>query len=240
MKEADDPIPVNAIRLTDAYERVLDAVDTHPEILPEFDEGLLELLAKSRDKERGIQDPDAFDKELEEFWYRKKEVNIFFRKQLEDKKLVACVRDPKTGETLQLSSNGWIPDRWTDEIPSGIWSDYVHPDDYEYLGPTGTFHLGALRPVFFRSVDFDLWFEKECISTIKAKKSRGRTIGSGSWVDADKRLLKRMNSLMKSNDAKSPWDAAGLVAAEAKGGGTELSKQSRLAKRYRKLFSNKI
>jgi hypothetical protein len=49
-----------------------------------------------------------------------------------------------------------------------------------------------------------------------------------------------MKSLIKRNDAKSPWEAAGLVAAEAKGDGTELSKQSRLAKRYRELFSNKI
>ena len=237
---ADDPIPVNAIRLADAYECVLDAVDAHPEILPEFDVDLLELLAKSRDKEREIQDPDVFDKELEEFWYRKKEVNIFLRKQLEEKKLVACVRDPETGDILQLSSDGWIPDRWTDEIPSGIWSDYVHPDDYEYLGPTGAFLRGALRPVFFRSEDFNLWFEKECISRVKVNKSRGRTVGSGSWADADKRLVRRMRYLIKNNDAKSPWEAAGLVAAEAKGGGTELSKQSRLAKRYRELFSNRI
>ena len=165
MKEAeDDLIPVDTIRLTDAYERVLDAVDAHPEILPAFDEDLLELLAKSRDKEREIQDAGVFDEELEEFWYRKKEVNIFLRKQLEDKKLVACVLDPKTGGRFQLSSVGWIPDRWTDEIPSGIWSDYISPDDYEYLGPTGTFLRGALRPVFFQKADFDRWFETTCKS----------------------------------------------------------------------------
>ena len=210
MKEAEnDLIPVDTIRLTDAYERVLDAVDAHPEILPAFDEDLLELLAKSRDKEREIQDTDVFDKELEEFWYRKKEVNIFLRKQLEDKKLVACVRDPKTSERFQLSSVGWIPDRWTDEIPSGIWSDYIHPDDYEYLGPTGTFLRGALRPVFFQKADFDRWFEKECISRVKVSRSKGRTVGSGSWADADKQLVKRMKSLIKSNDAKSPWRRLG-------------------------------
>ena len=63
--EADDPIPVKAISLTDAYERVLDAVDQHPEILPGFDEYWLEVLSKARDEERKHQDPDVFDKEDE-------------------------------------------------------------------------------------------------------------------------------------------------------------------------------
>ena len=233
---ADDPIPVNAIRLTDAYERVLDAVDAHPEILPEFDVDLLELLAKSRDKEREIQDPDVFDKELEEFWYRKKEVNIFLRKQLEEKKLVACVRDPETGDILQLSSDGWIPDRWTDEIPSGIWSDYVHPDDYEYLGPPGTLIRGALRPVFLQRADFDRWFETTCKSRVH--KGRGRPVGSGSWLAADQQLVKKMRSLIKANEAKSIRHAATLVADEAKGGGSFESKVSRLARRYKEFVSH--
>jgi hypothetical protein len=59
---ADDAIPTNAIRLTDAYNCVVNLVSNHAELLPKFDEDWSEALRKSREEEREIQDdPEAFD-----------------------------------------------------------------------------------------------------------------------------------------------------------------------------------
>jgi hypothetical protein len=136
---ADDAIPTDAISLTDAYERLVGIICDHPELLPKFDEDWSEALRKSREEERKIQDdPEAFDKELEEEWHRRKEANLFLRLEIEAKKLVACTRDPETGHNLQLRSDDWIPSGWDDYIPPGIWTDYIIPDDYEAPGPNGT------------------------------------------------------------------------------------------------------
>jgi hypothetical protein len=157
---ADDAIPTDAISLTDAYERLVGIICDHPELLPKFDADWSEALRKSREEERKIQDdPEAFDKELEEEWHRRKEANLFLRLEIEAKKLVACTRDPETGHNLQLRSDDWIPSGWDDYIPPGIWNDYIIPDDYEAPGPNGTFIHGALRPVFFMRDKFDAWFE---------------------------------------------------------------------------------
>ena len=158
---ADDAIPKDAIRLTDAYECVVTLVSNHPELLPKFDEDRSEALRKSREEERKIQDdPEAFDKELEEEWHQRKEANLFLRLAIEAKKLVACTRDPETGDILQLRSDDWIPSGWDDYIPPGIWTDYIIPDDYEAPGPNGTLIRGALRPVFFIRDEFEAWFKK--------------------------------------------------------------------------------
>jgi hypothetical protein len=116
--EADDAILKDAIRLTDAYECVASLVSNHPELLPQFDEEWSEALRKSREEERKIQhDPETFDKETEEEWHRRKEANLFLRLEIEAKKLVACTRDPETGDVLQLRPDDWIPSGWDDYIP---------------------------------------------------------------------------------------------------------------------------
>jgi hypothetical protein len=46
-----------------------------------------------------------------------------------------------------------------------------------------------------------------------------------------------MHRLIEEGSAKSPHDAAGQLAENAKGAGTVDSKQSRLEKAYRKQFS---
>jgi hypothetical protein len=70
------------------------------------------------------------------------------------------LRDPDTGDILQLGSNGWLSSDWTDYIPCGIWTDYIVPDDDEAPGPNGTFIRGALRPVFFMRDEFEAWFKR--------------------------------------------------------------------------------
>lgn len=158
--EANDAIPKGSISLTHAYNCVVGAVSNHHERLPKFDEDWSEALRKSREEERNIQDSEVFDKELEEEWHRRKEANLFLRLEIEAKRLVACIRDPETGEILQLRSDDWIPTGWDDYIPPGIWTDYVRPDDYEAPGPKGTLIRGALRPVFFMRDEFEAWFKQ--------------------------------------------------------------------------------
>ena len=107
---ADDAIPLNAISLTDAYHSIVILVCGHHELLPKFDEDWSEALQKSREEERKIQvDKEAFDDQLEEEWHRRKVANLFLRLEIEATKLVACTRDPETGDILQLRSNDWIP-----------------------------------------------------------------------------------------------------------------------------------
>jgi hypothetical protein len=72
----------------------------------------------------------------------------------------------------------------------------------------------------------------------KGTKRRGRTPGSGSYERADEPYLEEMHNKIESGSAKSPEDAAKTVAANAEGGGTEASKVTRLAKRYRKRFGS--
>jgi len=170
--QAEDPIPKAAISLTDAYECIVGLVIEHPERLPKFDEDWSEALRKSKEEERKIQDdPEGFDKELEQEWHQRKEANLFLRLEIEAKRLVACTRDPEIGQTLQLRSDDWIPSGWDDYIPPGIWTDYIIPDDYEAPGPNGTLIRGALRPVFFMRDEFEAWLKKvfgaaESIATI--------------------------------------------------------------------------
>jgi hypothetical protein len=183
---AEDAIPKAAISLTDAYGCVLNVVSNHPELLPKFGEEWSDALEKSREEERKAQhDPETFDQELEEEWHRRKEANLFLRLQIEAAELVACVRDPQTGDVLQLRSDDWIPSEWDDYIPPGIWTDFVIPDDYEAPGPNGSLIRGALRPVFFMRDEFEAWFKEafagtEPIATISEpnlkfeKLNRGR------------------------------------------------------------------
>ena len=67
----------------------------------------------------------------------------------------------------------------------------------------------------------------------KPRGKRGRTKGSGSLEAADAPLLVEMRRLIDRGEAFSPDGAAKLVARKAKGGGTEESRATRLANRYR-------
>ncbi|MGO9573530.1 MAG: hypothetical protein ACLPTQ_04280 [Terriglobales bacterium] len=72
----------------------------------------------------------------------------------------------------------------------------------------------------------------------KPKGRPGRRPGSGSYDVADRPLLEEMHRLFTSGVAKSPHDAARRLADKAAGGRmtTVESKQTRLAKGYRKIY----
>jgi hypothetical protein len=158
--EGQDPIPKNAILLTDAYEQLVDLVVENPDRLPVFDEFWSEALQKSRESELDAgHDPDAFDEDLEEYWHRRAEANLFLRLEIEAQRLVACIRDPLTADILRLRARDWIPANWDEYIPAGIWSDHIDELNYEAPGPDGSRIHGASRPVFFVRDEFDIWLK---------------------------------------------------------------------------------
>jgi hypothetical protein len=156
----DDPVPYNAVRLTEAYEVVLANAEKDPALEFEIDDDWKKILNASREFERSIQDPDVFDRELEEYWHLSKIVNLFLRSQLEEGRLLACVRDPETGQILRTSSGGWLPSSWDKHgyVPSGIWTDFIDPDFYDAPGPGDAFVRGRQRPIFFLYEDYEPWF----------------------------------------------------------------------------------
>jgi hypothetical protein len=71
-------------------------------------------------------------------------------------------------------------------------------------------------------------------------KPKGRSCrqpGTGTWDTADEPLLEEMHHLITSGDARSPHHAAGQLADGARGNSAAASKQTRLAKKYRKKYS---
>ena len=229
---AYDPIPAEAIRLSEAYARVLEAINAGPQILQTLEDFYKRDLRKSREHDEQSDNWLIASETSKRDFHRGKEAYIFFSVHLAAKELLAYVRDPENGDILQLDPGSWEPSYQVGiglpfRIRSGMDSDFIDPD--EYPGPE-TYIRGSYRPVFFWRDEFDRWLKK----TFGDKARRGgRPRGSGSWRAADRDLLKKMSQLIKSGSAKSPNDAARQLAEKAQGSGTLESKQSRLARSYR-------
>ena len=73
------------------------------------------------------------------------------------------------------------------------------------------------------------------MSQSKPKGRSYRQTGTGTWDIADEPLLHEMNRLITSGAARSPHHAAGQLADKAPGN-SRVSKQTRLAKKYRKKY----
>jgi hypothetical protein len=85
----------------------------------------------------------------------------------------------------------------------------------------------------FGGQNFDTWLDK---TFGRKAHAGGRPKGSGALAPADEPLIKKMHELLQSHEAQSANDAARMVAEGAKGSGTVESKQSRLARQYRKKY----
>jgi hypothetical protein len=225
---ASDPIPANAIRLTDAFHRVLDANVANPKLL-RLEEDERQEIRTSTDADLRRYVGEDYPPEDLECIVQGKEANVFLRKCLAAGELVPCVRDPETGEILQLTHKGWENLEFVPGELGWLESDHVHPDDPFYPGPADVMVRGKARPVFLRRDEFERWFQKTF-------GPRGRPRGSGSLAKADGPLVEEMHQLIESGSAKSAEDAAGKLADGAAGGGTLQSKVTRLARRYRKQF----
>jgi hypothetical protein len=235
-KFASDPIPEKTIRLGVAFERVAEAISRDPKIVKTLEEHDFDISS------------EVEKLELADHLKTQAAADLFFRAHLTygdtiyGENLYTYIRDPKTGDILRLDPGGWTPwDRHisgfkfkpSDYCPGLPVGDYViDPYDDLFPGPEGTILHGACRPVFIWRDEFERWFQK----TFGAIKRRGRPPGSGTWEKADEPLLEAMRLLIERGSAKSPEDAARKLVHRAEGAGTPTSKQTRLAKRYRKRF----
>jgi hypothetical protein len=232
---ARDPIPAKAIRLGDAFERVAEAVSKNPKILEALEEQDIDCSPVAQVPERFKAAVTA------EVLLR---AHLTYGEFLYGQNLYTYIRDPKTGESLQLDPGGWTPQSRSSKpfnteppryICGGMIGNYVvDPYGETFCGPEGTLLHGAYRPVFLWRDEFERWFQKTFGSD--SSKRRGRKPGSGSWGHADEPLVEEMHRLIDSGSAKSAEDAARLVEDRAAGSGTLASKRTRLAKRYRKRF----
>jgi hypothetical protein len=251
---ADDPIPTKAIRLSAAFERVAEAVSKSPKIMEELEEQDIDCsaVAKVEDRWKALGEHEINCNPSVRRWKDQVAADILLRAYLTygellwGEKLRAYIRDPKTGEILELDSRGWEPAARSSkpftinrsryfETSAGISGDYViDPYDEIFPGPEGTLLHGAYRPVFFWRDEFERWFKKTF--GVIAPERKGRPRGSGSWEVADQPLLTAMHELIQRGAAKSALDAASRVVETAAGAGSRESKITRLAKRYNKQF----
>jgi hypothetical protein len=226
---ASDPIPENAIGLSDAFYRVMDAAEKHPERLMLDDDEIKEIRTRTESDLKQFVGDDYPPGEVDMI-ARGKEANVFLRKCLAEGQLVAYVRDPETAEILQLPHKGWDNIEFHPGELGWLQYNHVHPDDPLDPGPPEVMVRGMARPVFFLQDGFDLWFKK----TFGNANLAGRKRGSGSYAQDDEPLLMKMRELVAHG--KSVEGAARIFAKDAIGGGNETSKQTRLAKAYRKKF----
>ena len=224
-KYAKDPIPAKAILLADAFDWAFEKIYASPEILTTLGE-FQEILKLNRECEEGMG-------QYEEGSDLDRAATIFFRNHLYVGNLLAYIRDPETGDILQLDQFDWRMGHngfWPLRLPRRVDSFATNGDA---VPNPNTFLRGAYRPVFLWRDEFERWLKK---TLGHQKHGGGRPTGSGSWQVADEPLVDEMDSMIKTGKAKSPNDAARLLADRASGSGTLVSKQSRLAIRYRKKF----
>jgi hypothetical protein len=231
---ADDPIPAKAIRLGEAYQRVLRATNRNPKILDTLSQHLLKDLRESRRTKPPIVNWDGYSDADKKEFRREQEAAVFFRDRLRKNELLAYIRDPETGEILQLNPRDWRPtNRPLGEplkVPAAM-DDFI--DNGQGAFAPNIVLRGAYRPVFLWKEEFERWFKK---TFPREKHPGGRPPGSGSWRDADQELILEMHELIKAKKAKSPNDAARLLADRAPGAGSPKSKQDRLRKGYYRVF----
>jgi hypothetical protein len=133
-------------------------------------------------------------------------------------------------ERLKLRASGW-------ELPPseagnpGFLDDYVGPGLPCRHGPDTTLGTGKYRPVYLVRAEFRLWLHRNWPSAGRLR-GIGRRHGSGTYQKQDQPLIDEMHELITSGKAKSPNEAAGMVADKAQGA-SRPSKISRLGKAYR-------
>ena len=90
-----------------------------------------------------------------------------FRDELATGRPIALVRDPATGDTLQLDYR-----RWNERMNFGVagfTEEFVGPDDLNQPGPCTIVGSGAMRPVFFDLDEFQSW-----LLTLPERRSCGQ------------------------------------------------------------------
>lgn len=147
MKDADDPILVGMISISDAFLLVYRVVVSDWETIEE-------RLNPSAPFYEQLSEQDA-ERARSEAWrsydLAQRQANQWLRAKLSDGTLTALVRDPQTGDFLQLDRSKWFP---LGDFETGITDNHVGPEDVLASGPN-TVIAGERRPVFFSRKNFD-------------------------------------------------------------------------------------
>jgi hypothetical protein len=228
-----DPIPEKAIRISEAFDSVLQALRDNPQVLETLDPHLRDYLTKNRKAEEQRDHWRSRSTKSKETFHAVKQAVVFFRSILSEGKLTAYIRDTNDGSILQLDTADWSPvggRLMLLEPPYAFEDDFL--DSAPFSGNPNTFIRGARRPVFLWRKEFELWLSK----TFEKKLSVGRPTGSGSYEVADRPFLEKMRQLLETREAKSVNYAAKMVAKNLpRQNAQEQSIITRLAKRYNKL-----
>lgn len=235
-KCSTDPLPDKAIRISEAFDRVREALTAKSDALKTLSAAKLKFLCQAKEEEARLQRSQRLSQKSLAALHHGKEAVVFFRDSLERGELTTYIRDPEDGAILQLDSLDWHPmggRLLLSEPPYAFEEDFLENDPFS--GNPNTFIRGAFRPVFLWRKDFELWLSK----TFGQRHSGGRPTGSGSYEAADMPFLDRMRDLRRTGAAKSIYDAAVQVAKDVPlNNATEQSIITRLAKRYSTMFGS--
>jgi hypothetical protein len=213
--DADDPIPADAIRLTEAYQivrrRYIDwdtLVETRD--WSERIEDSVNLKTIIDDRIRDESDR-TFALDLAE-----RITERFFRSAMADERPQAKVMNPKYDKPRKLlKPEDWIPCG----LLAGITSDFVDPDDLYCPGPDST--IGNVRrPVFFIRAEFDAWLEASVgpapLPCAANGKSRPGAKPSFDWPDIEQFVFKTLdhNGDFDHIDAPDDWKSQNCLIKE--------------------------
>jgi hypothetical protein len=148
MKNADDPIRADAISIRDAFDIVYQTITPDWQILAER----LNPASPYYDAFHERDDKDRANREAwRAFDNAQRFANEWLRERIGQGALIALVRDPSTGEVLQLDRHEWAS---MDDFETGITSNFVAPGDALQSGPDTSIKKKR-RPVFFNRKNFD-------------------------------------------------------------------------------------
>jgi hypothetical protein len=183
--EGDDPIPVGAIGFSDAFQIVVTKVELDPFPERKLDEPWVWIFQRKRSLFEEVEDcEESYVEQISEqtepnfetperlgdldiaipsriaiLFHQQQIANVLLRQSIQNGDLLPCVRDPATGETLQLARHGWLPLEWTTgQIPSEV-TDFAS-DTHFSPGSSQSFLRDAYRRVFFQLREFESWIDK--------------------------------------------------------------------------------
>jgi hypothetical protein len=127
MADTSDYIPTNGIRFDKAFERLFDADPRADELRTKLDR-LIEV---------NISGGPEYDDALGKWGVARRDVDLFFRRELRDGALKAYQRDPYTGQELLVSTEDW------EDAPILPGEDLAFP------------------PIYFLRSEFEAWLPND-------------------------------------------------------------------------------
>jgi hypothetical protein len=222
---AEDAVPIEAIRLSEAFARVHDAAKQNAKILESIPEWAQDNILSMIDTLK--HEEDCFEPNDDSIEVLVKAAALF-RIALNEE-LETYVRDPNYNQPLRLNHEDWF---FCDERVPIEFNDWLSMNATP--GPINeTIIRGKRRPVFLLKDQFEKWFAETFKVGLKSHKKR-----PGSYEIADAPIVEEMHELIESGKAKSARDAAEQLFNLAKGFGTPESVMTRLRRAYYERYRN--